>query len=76
MRGQTNLSVISRIEALAPGWDKLCMEENSVFRIDSGTKGRNRPVLVSHTTSNSVFGTGIFENVKDVLFSRSRCCSC
>ena len=47
----TSLSVTSRIDALAPGCDRLCMAENNVVRNVSDKKGRTSPVLVSHTTS-------------------------
>ena len=72
----TNLSDTSRIDAFAPGCNKLCMEENNVFRKISGTKERNRPVLVLHTTFESKLGTRVFDNFSDVVLSCRSYCNC
>ena len=70
------LSDTSRIDVLTQGCDKSCMEENNVFRKVSGSKGRNRPVLESHTISRSVFGTRVLDNFSDVVLSCRSCCNC
>lgn len=64
--GYTNLSVTILIDALAIGQDKLCRVKKTVRRKVYGMKGRNRSVLMSHTISNSVFGTRISKDLKNV----------
>ena len=71
-----NLSVTSCIHVLVPGCDRLCMKKNNVPHKVSGTKVRTRLVLVSHTTSKSLFATGIPENFKDEELSWRSCCNC
>ena len=72
IRGHTYLSVISLMQAFAPGWDRLWRLEKKTRPNDSGTNGRIFSELVSHTMFRLLFGTRIFMNFREVELSRSR----
>ena len=76
IRGHTNLSITSHIDALAPGCDWFYMNKNNVLRNVFWTNGRTCPLLVLRTTFKSLFGTYIFDNFKDVELSWRSCCNC
>lgn len=67
IRGHPNLSVTSLIDALALGSYKLCTVKKTVRRSISRTRRRNRPALMSHPISKSVFGTRKFQKYWVVL---------